>query len=437
MDRLHTHLVCVVCFTACQLVVSSLTVPTLTRVCALHLLCRQATLSERVSTCSHARRRPLALWVMKLARLLRAACLCTSIARSATLWGNPHACTRDTSLRQLISQYLEKAAVATAVIFTHPGGGLGNEMNVVLHAFLRAMLAGKRLLVASTPVMHYFEPSPMWSMADTNALSLLSRTNISVEHHKSENWLPFSGADYDLWKKVLTVLTPNASALVSCASHLLFQPNAIVANAMQPFLKTCRHSKVIGVHLRQSDQEMALRQNVSHRRLELVMGHRPYCLQTKDIIRAVASCNNAAALRWPNVSVYVASDSSSTIKSLRQGLQQTRVGLITSDGEPYHTGRHIIMPNGSDPFVKALVDFSIMDHVEHFFSNCDLLACFHRGLPASLWSLQETRNESWTKWSTPSTKDLSRRCGNTFAGNIWLRRFHSHTQSPSLSDCKL
>ena len=42
------------------------------------------------------------------------------------------------------------------VILTQPGGGLGNEMNVVLHAFLRAMLSRKRLLVASTRVMHYF-----------------------------------------------------------------------------------------------------------------------------------------------------------------------------------------------------------------------------------------------------------------------------------------
>tara|TARA_B100000482_G_C12588655_1_gene290711 strand:- start:320 stop:1348 length:1029 start_codon:yes stop_codon:yes gene_type:complete len=339
----------------------------------------------------------------------------------------------------------------TAVIFTRPVGGLGNEMNVVLHAFLRAMVAGKRLLVASTPAMHYFEPSPMWSMADTRALSLLSRTNISVEHHESENWLPFSGADYYLWKKVLTVLTPNASALVSCASHLLFQPNASVANAMQPFLNAFRHSHVIGVHLRQSDHEMALRQNVSHRRLDprslsLMWGHRRDCLGEKDIIRAMASCNNAAALRWPNVSVYVASDSSSTIKSLRQSLQQTRVGLITSDGEPYHTGRPIIMHNGSDPFVKALVDFFIMDHVEHFFSNCDFLACFDGGLPASLWSLHETRNVLWTKFFTQHFSDdegklpfkpPSDQCGNTFAGNIWLRRFHSHTQSPNLRDCNM
>jgi len=228
---------------------------------------------------------------------------------------------------------------------------------------------------------------------------------------------------------------------VSCASHLLFQPNATVANAMQPVLNAFRRSHhVIGVHLRGSDHEMALRQKVSGRRLGLEMGHRGHCLEPEGIEWAMASCTTAAALRWPklNVSVYVAGDSSSTINYLRQGLQQTwpcnRVGLLTSDGEPYHTGRPISMPDGSDPFVKVLVDFFLMDHVEHFFSNCEFLPCFDGGLPVSLWRLHLKTDGVWTNLMHTTSKQ---RCRNTFAGNIWLRRFHFHAQSPSLHDCEL
>ena len=81
-----------------------------------------------------------------------------------------------------------------------------------------------------------------------------------------------------------------------------------------------------------------------------------------------------------------------------------------------------------------------MDHVDEFYSNCDFLTCFDDGLPASLWrmdvrggSTAETIVEANT--SHRSSEWMMTRCGNTFAANMWVRRFGYHTHSPSLASC--
>ena len=312
------------------------------------------------------------------------------------------------------------------------------------------MLSGKRLVVASTPPLRYFEETPLYSIVGRRAAESLNRSGVSIEDHNidedhKELHMIFSGIDHKLWNAVHQKLTHNASALVSCASHLLFQPNRTVRTAMADYLSALQGSHAVGIHLRQSDYEMAHRQNATHRRsLSLLMHQRKGCLGPDDIPDATAACASRAAydgklMRWQRVTLFVASDTASAVTALQNRLGVLGARLVTSRGQPYHVGRGFVMPAGEDPYVKALIDFFIMDHVDEFYSNCDFLTCFDDGLPASLWrmdvrdgSTAETIVETNT---SHSSEWMMTRCGNTFAANMWVRRFGYHTHSPSLASC--
>ena len=96
-------------------------------------------------------------------------------------WPMPQECSAgESSPTQLIAQHQQRTTSARAVILVQPGGGLGNELDVVLHAFLHALATGKRLLVTETPVMRYLAKTPLWSLVDSAAVSLLASANISV-----------------------------------------------------------------------------------------------------------------------------------------------------------------------------------------------------------------------------------------------------------------
>eukprot|EP00966_Prymnesium_polylepis_P070844 1646136-Prymnesium_polylepis.2 len=177
-------------------------------------------------------------------------------------WPIPRVCSAgDNSPAQLIAEHQQRAS-AKDVLLVGTSGGVGNELNIVLHGFLHAIDTGKRLVVEAQldqSVMPYFAKSPLWS--------LVAR-NISMQRADGENWLPGSPRDSGLWNNLWRSHTHSISALISCASHALFQPNRSVAAAMAPYLKELEGSRnVIGVHLRTSDKEMAQRQHVTHRQL--------------------------------------------------------------------------------------------------------------------------------------------------------------------------
>ena len=366
-------------------------------------------------------------------------------------WPSPsHARACNLALTGLISEYRVRAAVSKGVIFTRPAGGLGNQLNNILHAFVRAMLSDKRLVVASTRALEYFEETPLYTIVNSHrAAESLNRSGVSIEDRsmdgRSEVWMIFSGKDHELWNAVHQNLTHNASALVSCASHLLFQPNRTVRTAMADYLSTLRGSHSVGIHLRQSDYEMARRQHATRRRsLSLTLHQLRGCLGPDDIPDATVACASRAAyhsmlMRWQRATLFVASDTASAVTAVKHRLGALGARLVTSRGQPYHVGRGFVMPAGEDPYVKALIDFFIMDHVDEFYSNCDLLTCFEGGLPASLWRM-DVRDGSTAETivetnASHSSGWMRKGCGNTFAANMWLRRFGFHTHSPDLTSC--
>ena len=351
-------------------------------------------------------------------------------------WPMPPACSAgDHSPTQLIAEHQQRATRAQALILARPTGGLGNMLDTVLHAFLRAYITGKRLLVAETsPALKYLAKTPLWTLVDSEAVSLLSKANVSVESVQSENWLPFSSHDLGLWKR-LWGNTHSVSALVSCSSHALFQPNRSVAASMAPYLQELERSRnSIGVHTRSSDKEMAQRQAIlpihHGRGLQLAMRPRPGCTLGDSLTSRLVDC---AKPHRGNLTYFIASDSVARFRSLQKAVQEMvpTARVLTSSGEPYHTGRPVNAPpkDGSDPILKALVDFFIMERVERFFANCDFLACFKR-VHASLWG-------SPSDQSGLVSGRGGEKCGNTFAGNIWIRRAVLDARSPSLGSCQV
>jgi len=372
--------------------------------------------------------------------MLLASIWCLGFLLNDQPWPMPHECsTGDSSPTHLIAQHQQRTTSARAVILVRPVGGLGNELDVVLHAFLHALATGKPLLVTDTPLMRYFAKTPLWSLVDSAAVSLLASANISVQTVPSENGLPFSPKDHHLWKSLWNTRTHNVSTLVSCASHALFQPNASVAHAMAPYLEELGgYHDVIGVHLRTSDVEMAGRNNITRRRLSLEMTPRRGCKAGGSLIREMVACAKST-VRKGSLTYYVASDSSALFRKLRDSFEEAvpTVRVITSSGEPYHTGRALRAPpaDGSDPTLKALVDFFVMGHVGRFFSNCDFLSCFE-GVQASLWGSHSDEQDLMRRATGSShTTHSMRACGNTYAGNIWIRRFVLDARSPRLNAC--
>jgi len=360
-------------------------------------------------------------------------------------WPMPRKCSAgsagDRSPAQAITEHQQRATSQKDVILVKTAGGFGNELNTILHGFLRAMVTGKRLVVHESPVMHYFAESPLWSMLDsTKVLRDAEMHGFSVEHATSQNWqnwLPGAPADKGLWESLWVNHTHMVSALISCAAHALFQPNRSVAAAIAPYLGNLAASRnrIVGVHIRTTDKEMAQRQHVFGRRLSLGMSLRSECINTDMLINTIVGCAKHLAQR-PGLTYYLASDSSATIQSIRYALERAAptavASVITSHGDPYHTGRPIKAPprDGSDPILKVLIDFFVLARVERFFSNCNIFAAF-KGTRASLWGWPSDEQ------NVVDNRNSSRRASKhqTFAGNIWIRRALLDTRSPSLHSC--
>lgn len=411
--------------------------------------------------------------------------LVSCLSSTATLlvdqpWPMPRACFAggdgSPSPAHIIATHQQRAVAAQAAILARPAGGFGNEVDTVIHGFLRALVTGKRLLVAETPVMRYFAETPLWSLVDAtgervvrlasndlHAPNLLP-ASLSVEHMPVEPWLPFSPHDHGLWRRLWGNLTHNASALVSCASHALFQPNRSVAASIAPYLRELERSRNgIGVHMRSSDKEMAERQGVDHRRqLRLQLrGVRQGCTAGDALIGKVARCAEHATSTataasssaahddsgWPSAErltyFYIATDSSARLAALRSALavRVPTARVITSAGEPYHTGRPIDRSkvpttDGADPIAKALVDFFVLSRIGRFFSNCDFLTCVN-GSHASLWGAPSDAEDLIVSGRHEGEGEAQRnpRCGHSFAGNIWIRRAVHDARSPDLDAC--
>jgi hypothetical protein len=363
-------------------------------------------------------------------------------------WEMPRACTAsDGSPAQIIAQHQTRAADAKAIVVAKTGGGLGNELNIVLHAFLEALVTGSRLLVYSrsnSTILRYLAPSPIWTFVDSETLNRLSMANVSVEV-TSCNWMPFSPHDHRLWSQ-LWEITQEISFLVSCASHVLFQPGDAVERAMAPYLRKLDAPElVIGVHIRTSDAEMATRQNVAtRRRLALDLNPRRGCASGISLIGEMVACTSSIMHHQggnsSTVAYFVGTDSSRELRHVQVAFANfSNVRVLTSAGVPFHTGRPITTPlagNDADPIVKALVDFFVLSRADHFFSNCDFLTYF-KHTASSLWTSHTDQPALMFPLNSSHGALQKKRCGNTFTGNIWLRRFvlgrhelpHSHACS--------
>jgi len=241
-------------------------------------------------------------------------------------WLMPRACTAgERSPARVIERHLRRAACAKTVVVATPAGSFGNVLSTVTHAFLRALIIGSQLVVSSGPsngsTLQYLAPSPLWTLADSEALRRLSSANVSLLRVPRENFLPLSPCDHSLWQQLSHVT--HISALVSCVSHVLFQPGPAVVRAMASYLQEFDAAdNVVGLHLRTTDREMAARQNVTARRLSLDLGIRRGRATGRTLIDQAVSCTlsimDGAARK--NVTLFVGTDLSSVLQPMQSAL---------------------------------------------------------------------------------------------------------------------
>lgn len=299
------------------------------------------------------------------------------------------------NFERLLSRYA--ASVETRTYVVHTSGGFGNEMDSILHAFLWGLLDGRRILVKPTyaTLWTYMQSNRWWTVWDGNRLP-------DAQHVKANNWLVGSPDDHVLWKN-LSRVTDDVPTLVSCASHALFQPKEIVVRAIRRYVPNA--STTVGVHLRSSDVDMMSRMSGAKRRLSLATHVRHGCMVGDRLIGAIRACRGSAGK-----TLFVASDSHALVRKEQIG------PFVTSNGTAYHTGRPFVSRRGEDGHLKVLVDFFTLSSVGTFLSNCDL-SCIREA------------------WLSPSTAPSNVRCGNTFAGNVWIRRFVTDSRAPSMREC--
>ena len=133
-------------------------------------------------------------------------------------WLMPRACTAgERSPAQVIERHLRAARAKTVVVAT-PAGGFGNVRSTVTHAFLRALIIGSQLVVrpAGGVTLQHLAPSPLWTLADSEALRRLSSANVSLLRVPQENFLPlspFCSSAHSLWQQLSNV-THNIPDLV-------------------------------------------------------------------------------------------------------------------------------------------------------------------------------------------------------------------------------
>jgi len=304
----------------------------------------------------------------------------------------------DGHIANLIMEY--ERDVKTRAYVQPTNGGFGNEVSALIHGFLLAMLDRHRLYVSprSTAIWKHMRNNSLWTLLDPDdSVPSVGR----ITKLKSLNWLVGSPADGALLKRLSTI-TNDVRRLISCASHALLQPNDAVDRAVDTYLGD-RANETLGFHLRSSDSYMM--QNMVRtegRRLSLAMTTRKGCMTGAALHTAIRDCRGA------NQRVFIAYDSPELVRSKQIGPYVHSIGTV------YHTGRDFNFSQKDNGYFKALVDFFALTRVRDFFSNCDL-SCVY---------------DSWQKNLTRTTNRWT--CDNTFAGNIWIRRYVMDDRSSSL-----
>ena len=347
---------------------------------------------------------------------------------------------------------------ATNVVWTKLGGGFGNQFNCLTHGFMYALVTGKKLLVVPQANTHglfnssdYFAHTPLWTYATHEQIQQLEADgNTSVTQFRGRNYDPFSpGMDDQLTFALWTNITHDVSMLWSCASRMLLQPGRLVAAAMTPHLAALDAAhESFGVHIRVGYAEMAQEDPVAMARFRTQwpasLHRRPQCNASAaivdDTISHVDAIFHGMAASPRTVVVYVAGDSSSTIRNIREALAgRDQVRVISSEGKPQITSevKTTFVPGStSDPYLKAAVDFFMLSSIDRWYSNCDFLACFHNNSPARLAHDEPSRGivqyADEERLGQVQKNTAAWVCGNTFANSIWIQRFAADARSPIL-----
>jgi len=310
------------------------------------------------------------------------------------------------------------------------GGGLGNELNGLLHAFLAALVTNRSLIVntVGSHIAGYLKMPAMlggWGAQESDAKQHLNDMANYIQdcsrwttHVNGKSHLPKACT---VWN--VRILTPSFTpmdifyrnmaaaflaahgaaglpyeALLGCASRRLLQPGIAVVHSMRPYVAA--GEQAIGVHLRGSDKFMAQaaglqtsgpdssRVPVFRRRLAFNFNSRTQGLSTEgarfcvEDTQHITSCLRKLLAfqheRQRSSAIFLASDSSDTIRSIENHWRRSSIGssappLVHTAGAPIHTayqtGRGV---NASAGWIKALADFFLLTRTATFVPNCVL-----------------------------------------------------------------
>jgi len=288
---------------------------------------------------------------------------------------------------------------------------------------------------ASRPIWTHMAHSPFFDSLDGTSYAEVvagNRSFINVSMLRSENYTPLSPADSVLLRD-LSLLTDRVDALVSCAANALFKPNAHLVSLLAERVSRIPASHLLyALHIRTNDLEMAQRGHLlPARRLALSFRMRPTCRVGQNLITAI-QCDlmtipeRSNAAEKGNVELFIGSDSSQAYAQVTNGIHRklANVHIISSKGEPMHTGRK----NASDAGVeKALLDFFMLTIADVYRSNCDFLSCMQaterkEKAPGSFQLWQPWNSSENIRRRSDHGRRVNLHCGNTFAANVWMIR---------------
>ena len=303
-------------------------------------------------------------------------------------------------------------------------GGFGNVINNIIYGLIIAF-ATKRtpcfIKGAHSDYLQYLKPAlgidlhsscppglPRVSYDGSHPIP--TEVDTEVISGDTFNWTPDSDAEPTIWlKQHFESRKIQYDRLLACISHDLLNPTqAILEESNYLRTRTLRTETFsIGVHVRTSDREMALNQNVSERRklvaLEMGASVRSSCLTHEKLVERVKRLverfeSHRQATDKRQVTIFVAGDHDIGKTLWAQGsindILGANVEIIFRKGTPLHSGRgdrSVSQHNVSRSQLQLLGEFFLLTEVDVFIPNCRLRCHNYR-------------------------------CGNTFAFNIKLRR---------------
>lgn len=264
------------------------------------------------------------------------------------------------------------------------GGGFGNQLCRLWHAFEIALLLQRKLWIFTddAPIAAFLESPDLpnivkWTNNPPEAMEYVNYRMTAGDRLKTFNLL--NATKYISLKNLpnsfpsyTKIVYNQFSTLLPCFAFHVIKPIAMINDAIT---NTSGAQPIVAIHARTSDGDMVKRmtgtddwhvfltQVIHARRANLAFGQKPSC--DKDALNLELMSTCAASHMSPRTVLFESSDSSDVDLWFRERFP----AIIQTPGIPVHTARKIHASQQNN-IAKVLIDFILLTRADVLITNC-------------------------------------------------------------------